>query len=48
MKTIQILGTGCPKCKKMETYTQSAVQQMNDSTVHFKSVDMSKPKINRQ
>lgn len=33
----------CATCKKMETYTQNAVQQMNDPAVHFKSVDMSKP-----
>lgn len=33
----------CATCKKMETYTQNAVSEMNDSTVHFKSVDISKP-----
>ncbi|MCM1010552.1 MAG: nitrophenyl compound nitroreductase subunit ArsF family protein [Fusobacterium sp.] len=33
----------CANCKKMEQFTQSAVQKMNDNSVHFKSLDMSKP-----
>ena len=28
MKLIQILGTGCPKCKKLEENTRLAVQQI--------------------
>lgn len=27
MKTIQILGTGCPKCKKLAAATESAAQE---------------------
>lgn len=33
----------CVTCKKMENYTQKAVSEMNDSTVYFNSIDMSKP-----
>ena len=29
MKKIQILGTGCPKCKKLAEHTQTAAQQLN-------------------
>ena len=32
----------CVTCKKMETYTKSAVQKMNDSEVHFKMIEASK------
>jgi small redox-active disulfide protein 2 len=28
MKLIQILGTGCPKCKKLEENTRLAVSQL--------------------
>ena len=33
----------CVTCKKMETYTSIAVQNLKDKTVHFYSLDMSKP-----
>jgi small redox-active disulfide protein 2 len=29
MKKIQILGTGCPKCKKLFEATQQAVKELN-------------------
>jgi small redox-active disulfide protein 2 len=29
MKTIKILGTGCPKCKQMETVVKEVVDQNN-------------------
>ena len=29
MKTIKILGTGCPKCKQMETVVKEVVNQNN-------------------
>lgn len=28
MKLIQVLGTGCPKCKKLEELTRQATQEM--------------------
>ena len=28
MKTLQILGTGCPKCKKLTALTENAVQEL--------------------
>ena len=31
----------CSNCKKMETYTKEVVTNMNDNSVHFKSIDMS-------
>lgn len=36
----------CMTCKKMEAYTQNAVKKMNDSSVHFSLVNMSKNKNN--
>ena len=34
MKTIKILGTGCPKCKKMTAIVQDVVQENNiDATI---------------
>jgi len=29
MKKIEILGTGCPKCKKLTQMTKQAVQEMD-------------------
>ncbi|NOQ73864.1 MAG: thioredoxin family protein [Crocinitomix sp.] len=29
MKTIKILGTGCPKCKAMETTVREVIQENN-------------------
>ncbi len=29
MKKIEILGTGCPKCKKLEEQAQEAAAQLN-------------------
>lgn len=29
MKLIQVLGTGCPKCKKLEEITRLAVKEAN-------------------
>ena len=29
MKTIQILGTGCPKCKKLAEHAEAAARAMN-------------------
>ena len=29
MKKIQILGTGCPKCKKLAENTEAAAKQLN-------------------
>lgn len=29
MKKIKILGTGCPKCLKLENLTRSAAEEMN-------------------
>lgn len=34
----------CATCKKFETYTQNAITKMNDSTVHYQAIDMSKDK----
>lgn len=34
-------------CKKMEAYTQNAVKKMNDNSIHFSLVDMSKNKIKK-
>lgn len=34
----------CATCKKFETYTQNAITKMNDSTVHYQTIDMSKDK----
>lgn len=28
MKLIQVLGTGCPKCKKLEELTRQAAQEL--------------------
>lgn len=28
MKTLQILGTGCPKCQQLAEHTQAAAQQL--------------------
>lgn len=28
MKLIQVLGTGCPKCKKLEELTRKAAQEL--------------------
>ena len=28
MKTLQILGTGCPKCKKLAEMTEAAAKQL--------------------
>jgi small redox-active disulfide protein 2 len=34
MKTIQILGTGCPKCKTLTQHTEEAVKQLGiDATI---------------
>ena len=33
----------CATCKKMENYTISTVQNLKDKTIHFYSLDMSKP-----
>ncbi len=29
MKKVQILGTGCPKCKKLAEVAEKAVQELN-------------------
>jgi len=29
MKKIQILGTGCPKCKKLAEFTETAAKEMS-------------------
>ncbi|MGB5107432.1 MAG: thioredoxin family protein [Candidatus Zixiibacteriota bacterium] len=29
MKLIQVLGTGCPKCKKLEEITRQAANEIN-------------------
>lgn len=29
MKEIKILGTGCPKCNKLQEMTESALKEMN-------------------
>lgn len=29
MKLIQVLGTGCPKCKKLEEMTRQAASEIN-------------------
>jgi len=29
MKKLQILGTGCPKCKKLAELTESAARELN-------------------
>lgn len=28
MKTLQILGTGCPKCKKLAEHTETAAKEL--------------------
>jgi small redox-active disulfide protein 2 len=38
--TIQILGTGCPKCNLLEKYTHSAINQLGFEVTVEKIVDM--------
>ncbi len=40
MKLIQVLGTGCPKCHKLEESTRMAAQQMDLECEIFKVSDI--------
>jgi small redox-active disulfide protein 2 len=40
MKTIKILGTGCPKCKAMETTVKEVIQENNIDAEVFKVEDI--------
>lgn len=42
MKKIQILGTGCPKCKKLFEETEKTVKEMNISYEIEKVTDIEK------
>ena len=39
---IEILGTGCPKCKKLNELTQTVVQELNISAEIKKVTDINK------
>lgn len=39
MKTIKILGTGCPKCKRTTQVVQEAVDQLSLSDVTIEKVE---------
>ena len=39
---IEILGTGCPKCKKLSELTQTVVQELGISTEIKKVTDINK------
>lgn len=39
---IKILGTGCPKCKKLSELTQTVVQELGISTEIKKVTDINK------
>lgn len=39
---IEILGTGCPKCKKLEENTRKALQELKIDTKIEKVTDISK------
>jgi small redox-active disulfide protein 2 len=40
VKLIQVLGTGCPKCHKLEESTRAAAQQMGLECEIFKVSDI--------
>ena len=42
MKKIEILGTGCPKCKKLEEQTREAAAQLNLECDIVKEEDIQK------
>ncbi|MBS0000455.1 MAG: TM0996/MTH895 family glutaredoxin-like protein [Cyclobacteriaceae bacterium] len=42
MKTIKILGTGCPKCKALEKATRDAIQQTGIDADVIKVEDITK------
>ena len=38
--TIKVLGTGCPKCQRLEHHTQKALEQLNQDVEVQKVEDM--------
>jgi len=40
MKTIQILGTGCPKCKQLAAHAETAVSELGDGYQVVKVTDI--------